>query len=348
MVDLIVSKAQRHKDFPHLTFLAHRVLQELTVQKVIFFTSPLFSLYQSLLNSPRHPTELVPCALPTSSYTVTLPTLGYQTTTLRKKFLYSTMSSRQIQTRGQADEYEAGQESPQEAPQRPVNFRMGYGGKLFMSTQSRYTEQWVELHMPPYPLVGDAFVQHATAQREAARTHASLLAQNNMEEDIFGFTRFRRGPLTPSAPPEAVTYSDGPVSSIVAPTTPATSPLQPLYVEQSSRILKKGNADILTVPRRLTLSRTILGMRGRLFYTRSARVQLFRSQIRSLKKWLDVSTHCGKPPVLIPLQHPCRQESSDHPIWSSRSKGLLVGHAEIQNILATDSERRNAFLCRTI
>jgi hypothetical protein len=37
--------------------------------------------------------------------------------------------------------------------------------------------------------MGEAFVQYATAQQEAARAQRYLLGHYNMEEDVFGFAR---------------------------------------------------------------------------------------------------------------------------------------------------------------
>ncbi len=61
-----------------------------------------------------------------------------------------------------------------------------------MFASAKYTEQRTGIPIPPYPLTGETFVQYATSQQEAARTRAYLIHQQNMEEDMFGFARFRQ------------------------------------------------------------------------------------------------------------------------------------------------------------
>jgi hypothetical protein len=59
---------------------------------------------------------------------------------------------------------------------------------------TKYAKQCTGIPIPLYPLVGDAHVQYAMAQQEAARTREFLMRHHNMEEDAFGFARFPRDP----------------------------------------------------------------------------------------------------------------------------------------------------------
>jgi hypothetical protein len=45
--------------------------------------------------------------------------------------------------------------------------------------------------IPPYPLIGEAFIEHANTQQRALITGVYLAEQHNMEIDAFGYARFR-------------------------------------------------------------------------------------------------------------------------------------------------------------
>jgi hypothetical protein len=59
---------------------------------------------------------------------------------------------------------------------------------------TEHTDQCIGVPISPYPLVGESFVEFATAQQEAARTHAYLRENHGMEVDAFGFAQFHRCP----------------------------------------------------------------------------------------------------------------------------------------------------------
>jgi hypothetical protein len=63
---------------------------------------------------------------------------------------------------------------------------------LLLST--KHSDQCIGVSIPPYPLLGESFVEFATAQQEAARTHAYLREHHGMEVDVFGFAQFHLRP----------------------------------------------------------------------------------------------------------------------------------------------------------